>query len=89
MSRIRFLAFLLSRAGDLEAAGVLRAAVQGAVEDSVCVSLSFCRGGPPGEGLEALKPLAESEDPDTQNAIGILLADTGRVDQALGVFDKV
>jgi arylsulfatase A-like enzyme/Tfp pilus assembly protein PilF len=88
-----FLAFLLQQGGkDLEAAGVLRAAVQKglASEDMrVRLALVLSEAGRPGEGLEVLKPLAESEDPDTQNAIGILLADTGRADQALGVFDKV
>ena len=88
-----FLAFLLQQAGrDLEAVKVLKAASQKglASEDMRArLALILCEAGRPGEGLEVLKPLADSENPDTQNTIGIALADSGRTADALRVFEKI
>ena len=53
------------------------------------LALILCEAGRPAEALEALKPFAQSEDPDTQNAIGIALADLGRTPEALRVFEAV
>lgn len=88
-----FLAFLLQQAGhDLEAAGVLRTAIQKglASEDMRSrLALVLCSAGRPIEALEVLKPLSKSEDPDTQNTIGIALADAGRVREAVAVFEAI
>ena len=46
-------------------------------------------GGGPADALGVLKPFAASADPDTQNAIGIALSDSGHSDEALRVFEKI
>ncbi len=88
-----FLAFLLQAAGkDREAARVLAdAAKKGlASEDmNVRLALILSEAGRPADALRVLKPLAQSTDPDTQNAIGIALSDSGRADEALRVFEKI
>jgi choline-sulfatase len=88
-----FLAFLLQQAGrDLEAARVLQTAIQRglASEDMRSrLALILCGAGRPAEAVEVLKPLSKSEDPDTQNTIGIALADQGRTREALAVFDAI
>ena len=88
-----FLAFLLQQEGrDGEAASVLQSAVaKGLASEEMRekLALILCEAGRPAEALEALKPFAQSEDPDTQNAIGIALADLGRTPEALRVFEAV
>jgi arylsulfatase A-like enzyme/tetratricopeptide (TPR) repeat protein len=88
-----FLAFLLQQSGrDDEAAAVLQESVQRGLASEqmqVRLALILSEAGRPAKGLEVLKPLAESEDPDTQNTIGIMLADLGRIEQAMGVFQRV
>ncbi|MEO8432861.1 MAG: sulfatase-like hydrolase/transferase [Acidobacteriota bacterium] len=88
-----FLAFLLQAAGkDREAAQVLAdAAKKGlASEDmNVRLALILSEAGRSADALRVLKPLAQSTDPDTQNAIGIALSDSGQSDEALRVFEKI
>ncbi|HLN59653.1 MAG TPA: sulfatase-like hydrolase/transferase [Thermoanaerobaculia bacterium] len=88
-----FLSFLLQREGrDAEAASVLQSAVRRGLASEAMrrnLALILCEQGRPAEGLEALKPFAQSDDPDTQNTIGIALTDLGRTAEALGVFEEV
>ncbi len=88
-----FLGFLLQQSGrDREAAEVLQTALRkGLASESMRVRLALILSGAgrPVEALTVLKPLAESGDPDTQNALGIALADGGRIDEALKVFQGV
>jgi arylsulfatase A-like enzyme/tetratricopeptide (TPR) repeat protein len=88
-----FLAYLLQQSGKgLEAARVLETAIRKGLASEgmrVRLALVYSEAGKPARGLEALKPVSESDDPDTQNTIGIMLADMGRTDQAMAVFEKV
>ena len=88
-----FLAFLLQQEGrDGEAASVLQSAVgKGLASEEMRqkLALILCEQGRPAEGLEALKPFAQSDDPDTQNTIGIALTDLGRTQEPLRVFEEV
>jgi len=88
-----FLAFLLQQKGrDGEAASVLQAAVRNGLASEEMrgrLALILCEAGRPKEALETLAPVKQSEDPDTQNTIGIALADLGRTPEALAVFTKI
>jgi arylsulfatase A-like enzyme/Flp pilus assembly protein TadD len=88
-----FLSFLLQQDGrDAEAAGILQSAVRKGLASEEMrqkLALILCELGRPAEALETLKPFAQSDDPDTQNAIGIALTDLGRTPEALGVFEEV
>lgn len=88
-----FLSFLLQQDGrDGEAARVLQSAVRKGLASEEMrqkLALILCEQGRPAEALEALKPFAQSDDPDTQNTIGIALTDLGRIPEALGVFETI
>jgi arylsulfatase A-like enzyme/Flp pilus assembly protein TadD len=88
-----FLSFLLQQDGrDAEAASVLQSAVRKGLASEEMrqkLALILCEQGRPAEALEALKPFAQSDDPDTQNTIGIALTDLGRTEEALRVFEEV
>ena len=88
-----FLAFLLQHQGkDSEAAGHLyEAARLGLASEAMQVRLALIlsEGGRPADALRVLNPLTASPDPETQNAIGIALADSGRFDEALRVFGRI
>ena len=88
-----FLSFLLQQDGrDAEAADVLQSAVRKGLASEEMrqkLALILCERGRPAEALEALKPVAQSDDPDTQNTIGIALTDLGRTPEALRVFGEV
>ncbi len=88
-----FLSFLLQQEGrDAEAADVLLSAVRKGLASEEMrqkLALILCERGRPAEALEALKPVAQSDDPDTQNTIGIALTDLGRTPEALRVFGEV
>jgi tetratricopeptide (TPR) repeat protein len=88
-----FLAFLLQHQGrDGEAAGTLQeAARRGLASEPMQVRLGLIlsEAGRPADAIAVLSPLAASPDPDTQNAIGIALADSGRFDEALRVFGRI
>ena len=55
----------------------------------VRLALMLSESGRASEALAVLTPLSGSEDPDTRNAIGIALADAGRLEEALGVFAAI
>jgi arylsulfatase A-like enzyme/Flp pilus assembly protein TadD len=86
-----FLAFLLQQAGRPgEAAGVLAASVRRGLASEpmqVRLALVLSEVGRPDEALKLLEPLASSADPETRNALGIVLADAGRIPQAVAVFE--
>lgn len=88
-----FLAFLLQQQGlDAESVKVLQTAIQKGLASEgmrTRLALILCEAGRPGEALEVLAPVAASDDPDTQNTIGIALADQGRAAEALAVFEKI
>ncbi len=88
-----FLSFLLQQEGrDAEAASVLQSAVRKGLASEEMrrkLALILCEQGRPADALEALKPFAQSDDPDTQNTIGIALTDLGRTAEALRVFEEV
>jgi arylsulfatase A-like enzyme/Flp pilus assembly protein TadD len=88
-----FLAFLLQQKGrDGEAASVLRSAIRNDLASEpmrVRLALILCEAGRPNEALPVLAPVKKSDDPDTQNAIGIALADLGHTAEALAVFEKI
>ncbi|HKD11933.1 MAG TPA: sulfatase-like hydrolase/transferase [Thermoanaerobaculia bacterium] len=88
-----FLAFLLQDAGDDRgAARVLQDAVRRDLASEamrVRLGLILSGAGQSREALGILEPLAGSGDPDTQNAVGIALADAGRIPEALAVFEKI
>jgi arylsulfatase A-like enzyme/Flp pilus assembly protein TadD len=87
------LSFLLQQDGrDAEAASVLQSAVRKGLASEEMrqkLALILCEQGRPADALEALKPFAQSDDPDTQNTIGIALTDLGRTEEALRVFEEV
>jgi len=86
------LAFLLHRKGDME--GALRAFEQasrsGAGGESMDRrhALLLSEVGRPKKAVQLLLPYRESEDPETLNALGIALTDSGRVPEALTVFQR-
>jgi arylsulfatase A-like enzyme/Flp pilus assembly protein TadD len=88
-----FVSFLLQQDGnDAEAASVLQSAVRKGLASEEMrqkLALILCEQGRPAEALEALKPVAQSDDPDTQNTIGIALTDLGRTEEALRVFGEI
>ncbi|MFN2387307.1 MAG: sulfatase-like hydrolase/transferase [Thermoanaerobaculia bacterium] len=88
-----FLAFLLQhQAREAEAAAVLQEAASRELASEpmrVRLALILSQGGRPEDALRLLTPLAGSPDPETQNAIGITLADAGRFDEALRVFGRI
>jgi arylsulfatase A-like enzyme/Flp pilus assembly protein TadD len=88
-----FTAFLLQLQGrDAEAARVLQAAVtKGLASEDMRgkLALILCEAGRPADALDVLRPVSGSDDPDTQNTIGIALSDLGRTSEALGVFRKI
>jgi tetratricopeptide (TPR) repeat protein len=88
-----FLSFLLQQEGrDAEAASVLQSAVRKGLASEEMrrkLALILCEEGRPADALETLKPFAQSDDPDTQNTIGIALTDLGRTEEAMRVFEEV
>ncbi len=84
------LSFLLDETGRRGEAveTLLRARRLGLASEPMQVRLALLLSeeGRPSEALGVLTPLSGSEDPDTRNAIGIALADAGRLEEALGVF---
>ena len=88
-----FLAFLLQHQGrDSEAVPLLQeAARRGIASEAMQVRLALIlsEGGRPADALRVLQPLAASPDPETQNAIGIALADSGKFDEAIRVFARI
>jgi len=84
------LSFLLDETGRRgEAVETLAAARKlGLASEAMQVRLALLlsEGGRAADALGVLTPLSGSEDPDTKNAIGIALADAGRLEEALGVF---
>jgi Flp pilus assembly protein TadD len=88
-----FLAFILQNMGrDPEAAAALREAIRlGVATEPMRVRLALLLSGH-GQAAEALKiltPLTASPERETQQARGIALADSGRSDEALAVFDAI
>jgi arylsulfatase A-like enzyme/Flp pilus assembly protein TadD len=88
-----FLAFLLQQAGRPgEAADVLAASVRrGLASEPIQVRLALVLSeiGRPEEALRILEPIASSADPETVNALGIVLADAGRIPRAVAVFEAL
>ncbi len=82
------LAFLLRRAGDTaDALNVYRAAVARGVADDELLKhygLALCEVGRAVEAVEVLRPLSNSVDPTKVNALGIALADAGRMARGAG-----
>lgn len=88
-----FLSFLLQHAGrDAEAAEVIASSIRkGLASEPMRVRLALILSGS-GRSVEALgilEPLRGSSDPETQNAVGIALADAGRLPEAREVFEKI
>jgi arylsulfatase A-like enzyme/Flp pilus assembly protein TadD len=88
-----FLAFILQNIGrDAEAAAALRDAIRRQVATEsmrVRLALLLSGHGQPQEALKLLTPLAASPERETQQARGIALADAGRSEEALAVFDAI
>ncbi|HEY7863490.1 MAG TPA: tetratricopeptide repeat protein, partial [Thermoanaerobaculia bacterium] len=88
-----FLAFVLQNMGrDGEAAAALQEAIrQGVATEPMRVRLALLHSGRgnPAEALKILTPLAASPQRETQQARGIALADAGRSEEALAVFDAI
>jgi arylsulfatase A-like enzyme/Flp pilus assembly protein TadD len=86
------LAFLLRRSGDTaDALDVYRAAVARGIADEELLKhygLALCEAGRAGEAVEVLRPIFHSSDPTKQNALGIALADAGRMDEAQAAFQS-
>jgi arylsulfatase A-like enzyme/Flp pilus assembly protein TadD len=86
------LGFLLRRADHTdEALRVYRDAVQrGAASEELKVffALALCENGRASEALALLSPLAGSSDPETANALGIALSDSGRTADAVRAFER-
>ncbi|MFY9550998.1 MAG: sulfatase-like hydrolase/transferase [Thermoanaerobaculia bacterium] len=87
------LAMVLRCKGDIE--GVLkafeRASESGAGGESVARqrAMVLSETGRPREALAVLSEYRESEEPETLNALGIALADSGRSAEALPIFARV
>ena len=74
-----------------EAIEALQAALARGVEREALrrqLALALTENGRGAEAVEALAPLRESEDPATQNALGLAYADAGRFDPALAAFER-
>jgi arylsulfatase A-like enzyme/tetratricopeptide (TPR) repeat protein len=88
-----FLSFLLQNAGrDAEAAETIASSIRkGLASEAMRVRLALILSeiGRSAEALGVLEPLRGSSDPETQNAVGIVLADAGRLPEAREVFEKV
>jgi arylsulfatase A-like enzyme/Flp pilus assembly protein TadD len=86
------LGFLLRRAGQSdEALSVYGEAIaRGAASEELKVffALALCENGRPDQALGVLQPLAASEDPETVNALGIALSDSGRATEAEKSFSR-
>jgi arylsulfatase A-like enzyme/Flp pilus assembly protein TadD len=86
------LAFVLHRKGDTEGAlrTFERASANGAGGESMDRrhALLLSELGRPQKAVQLLLPYRESEDPETLNALGITLADSGRPADALPVFQR-
>jgi arylsulfatase A-like enzyme/Flp pilus assembly protein TadD len=86
------LGFLLRQGGKpSEALNVYRAAVERGIateELKTQFALALSEAGRPREAIQLLQPLSESRDPDTWNALGIALADSGRGAEALSSFRR-
>jgi tetratricopeptide (TPR) repeat protein len=84
------LAFLLRRAGDTaDALKVYRAAVARGIADDELLrhyGLALCEVGRAREAVDVLQPLSGSVDPAKRNALGIALADAGRMAEAQAAF---
>jgi tetratricopeptide (TPR) repeat protein len=87
------LAFLLEEKGD--AAGAIkvleRATANGVKSEALDRrhALLLSEEGRPRDAVAILGPHARSRDGETLNALGIALADSGRIDDALEVFGRV
>jgi arylsulfatase A-like enzyme/Flp pilus assembly protein TadD len=87
------LAFLLEEKGDT--AGAIKALEQAAANGVQSEALDRRHGlllaeeGKPRDAVAILGPYARSKDGETLNALGIALADAGRIDEALEVFRRV
>jgi arylsulfatase A-like enzyme/tetratricopeptide (TPR) repeat protein len=88
-----FLSFLLQQAGrEAEAADVIAASIRSGLASEpmrVRLALILSESGRSPEALAALEPLRGSADPETRNAIGIVLADSGRLAEAREVFEGI
>jgi arylsulfatase A-like enzyme/Flp pilus assembly protein TadD len=87
------LGFLLRRA-DLseDALRVYLAAVERGVaseELKMHFALALCEEGRAPDAVALLLPLAKSSDPDTINALGIAMSDSGRAADAIKAFNRV
>ncbi len=51
-------------------------------------ALALCEAGRPAEAVALLEPLAQSQDPDTWNALGIAFSDSGREAGAVRAFER-
>lgn len=87
------LGFLLRQtARPADALAIYREAVsRGAVTEELRAhyGLALCEAGHPAQAVELLSPLESSEQPDTLNALGVALADSGRSGDAARVFERV
>jgi len=87
------LGFLLRRADQsAEALAVYGAAVERGVaseELRVHFALALCENGRAPEAVTLLLPLTGSSDPETANALGIALSDSGRSAEATRTFQRV
>jgi tetratricopeptide (TPR) repeat protein len=88
-----FLAFLLQSTGrDAEAAALLAEAQRRGIASEamqVRLALVLSESGRAAEAVEVLRPFEGSPDPDTQNALGLALADAGRIPEALAVYRRI
>jgi arylsulfatase A-like enzyme/Flp pilus assembly protein TadD len=86
------LGYLLQQTGDLTGALQLydRARRQGIDDEAFARrrALLLAELGRPRQSLEQLLPYRQSEDQDTLNALGIALADSGRLPDALAAFER-
>lgn len=74
-----------------EAIEALQAALARGVEREALrrqLALALTENGRGAEAAAVLAPLADSEDPATQNALGLSLADAGRFEPALAAFER-
>jgi tetratricopeptide (TPR) repeat protein len=86
------LGFLLRQAGESEAAlDVYRkAAGEGLAGEELVrnYGLALCETGRAPEAVKLLEPLSKSEDPETINALGVALSDSGRQREAEETFRR-
>jgi arylsulfatase A-like enzyme/Flp pilus assembly protein TadD len=70
---------------------MLAARKQGAVSDALLrqLGLTLAEVGRAGEAVGILKPLADTGDPQSLNAYGLALSETGRQKEATDVFQRV